>query len=644
MISIDNISVHFGGFTLLDNISFLITPKDKIGLVGKNGAGKSTMLKMVAREQNPSEGAITQPQNCTIGYLPQQMQLASDSSILDETNKAFETINKLKKQIEEWNNALAERTDYESDEYAKLIDKVSVANEQYLLHGGQNVAGGAEKALLGLGFERKDFERPCNEFSGGWRMRVELAKILLQEPDVLLLDEPTNHLDIESIQWLENFLKNYTGAVVLVSHDKAFLDNVTNRTIEIVLGKAHDYRTNYSHYLVLRKERREQQQRAHQNQQKIIKDTEAFIEKFRYKATKSNQVQSRVKQLEKMDRVEIDEEDSAMLSLKFPPAPHSGVMIVEAENYNLGYGDSFILNKVGFNIERGEKIAFVGRNGEGKSTLVKAIIGELKGEGKFRTGHQVSLGYFAQNQAQLMDENLTVFQTVDNVAKGDIRTKIRNILGAFMFGGETIEKKVKVLSGGERTRLAMIKLLLEPVNVLVLDEPTNHLDIKSKEVLKEAIKSFDGTAIIVSHDRDFLDGLVDKVYEFRNGGMKEHLGGIYDFLRKKNLDSLQELEFKKATSTSTANTPEKKEKKQDYAQRKELNKKIRYAERDLEKVEKEISTTEERMATLESQLAEATDNIGELYTEYEVLKEQLDELMLQWEMLTEKLDNLKEDE
>ena len=640
MISIDNISVHFGGFTLLDRISFLVTNKDKIGLVGKNGAGKSTILKMIAHEQNPSEGTITQPQNCTIGYLPQQMHLASGSSIIEETNKAFATINKIKAQIEKWNTALAERTDYESESYAKLIDQLSVANEQYELHGGHNVAGGAERALLGLGFERKDFDRPTNEFSGGWRMRVELAKILLQEPDVLLLDEPTNHLDIESIQWLENFLKNYNGAVVLVSHDRAFLDNVTNRTIEIVLGKAHDYRTNYTHYLTLRQERREQQQRSHQNQQKLIKETEAFIEKFRYKATKSNQVQSRVKQLEKIDRVEIDEEDSAMLNLKFPPAPHSGMIIAEAENYNLGYGDSFILNKISFIIERGEKIAFVGRNGEGKSTLIKAIIGELEGEGKFKTGHQVSLGYFAQNQAQMMDENLTVFQTIDNVAVGDIRTKIRNILGAFMFGGDTIEKKVKVLSGGERTRLAMIKLLLEPVNVLVLDEPTNHLDINSKEVLKEAIKNFDGTAIIVSHDRDFLDGLVDKVIEFRDGGIKEHLGGIYDFLRSKNLDSLQQLEVKKAAAPEVE-SEEKTEKKQDYTQRKELNKKIRYTERELEKVELNITKNETRLQELEVLLAEATENIGDLYTEYEVVKEALDELMKEWETVSDSLESLK---
>lgn len=639
MISIDNISVHFGGFTLLDNISFLITPKDKIGLVGKNGAGKSTMLKMIAGEQNPSEGAITKPQNCTIGYLPQQMQVASSCSVIEETNKAFDTINALKQQIDKWNAALAERTDYESEAYAQLIEKVSIANEQFVLHGGDNMAGGAEKALLGLGFERKDFERPCNEFSGGWRMRIELAKILLQKPDIILLDEPTNHLDIESIQWLENFLKNYSGAVVLVSHDKAFLDNVSNRTIEIVLGQAHDYKTHYTHYLELRKERREQQERAYQNQQKIIKDTEAFIEKFRYKATKSNQVQSRVKQLEKMERVEIDEEDSAMLNLKFPPAPHSGILIAEGENYSLGYGDGFVLNNIDFLIERGEKIAFVGRNGEGKSTLIKAIIGELFGEGKFRTGHQVKLGYFAQNQAQMMDENLTVFQTIDNVAVGDIRTKIRNILGAFMFGGDTIEKKVKVLSGGERTRLAMIKLLLEPVNVLVLDEPTNHLDIRSKEVLKEAIKSFDGTAIIVSHDRDFLDGLVDKVYEFKNGGIKEHLGGIYDFLRKKNLDNLQELEFKAENKPKVSE--EKKEKKIDYEQRKELNKRLRYAERDLEKIEKSIAQHENRLKELEIELANATENIGDLYSEYETLKEELDGFMEKWEVLTEDVDTIK---
>ncbi len=636
MISIDNVSVHFGGFTLLNQVSFLITSKDKIGLVGKNGAGKSTLLKLIAREQNPSEGAITQPQNCTIGYLAQQVKLAGDSTILEEANKAFETINRLKDQIEQWNEELAKRSDYESDAYAELIEKVSVASEQYNLHGGQHVAGGAEKALLGLGFERQDFDRPVNTFSGGWRMRVELAKILLREPDVLLLDEPTNHLDIESIQWLENFLKNYSGAVVLVSHDKAFLDNVTNRTIEIVLGKVHDYRTHYSHYLRLRVERREQQQRAHQNQQKLIKDTEAFIEKFRYKATKSNQVQSRVKQLEKIDRVEIDEQDSAMLNLKFPPAPHSGVLIAEAERYSLGYGGDFVLNNIDFIIERGEKIAFVGRNGEGKSTLVKAIIGELQGEGKFRRGHQVALGYFAQNQAQLMDEDLTVFQTVDNVAKGDIRTKIRNILGAFMFGGDAIDKKVKVLSGGERTRLAMIKLLLEPVNVLVLDEPTNHLDIRSKEVLKEAIKNFDGTAIIVSHDRDFLDGLVNKVCEFRNGGLKEHLGGIYDFLHKKNIDSLRALELKKAKPLSS----KPHEKKTDYAQRKELNKKRRYAEREIEKTEEQIELCEKRMSTLELQLSEATENIGELYAEYETLKEELDELMVRWEKATGKLARL----
>lgn len=639
MISINNISVHFGGFTLLDKLSFLITPKDKIGLVGKNGAGKSTMLKMIADKQNPSEGSITKPQDCTIGYLPQQMQLASSCSVIDETNKAFDTINTLKRQIDQWNALLAERSDYESEAYAKLIDQLSIANEQFILHGGDNIAGGAEKALLGLGFERKDFERPCNEFSGGWRMRIELAKILLQKPDIILLDEPTNHLDIESIQWLELFLKNYSGAVVLVSHDRAFLDNVTNRTIEIVLGQAHDYKTHYTHYLELRKERRQQQERAYQNQQKLIKETEAFIDKFRYKATKSNQVQSRVKQLEKLERVSIDEEDSAMLNLKFPPAPHSGVLIAEGEGFSLGYGDGFVLNNIDFLIERGEKIAFVGRNGEGKSTLVKALIGELFGEGKFRTGHQVKLGYFAQNQAQMMDENLTVLQTIDNVAVGDIRTQIRNILGAFMFGGDTIEKKVKVLSGGERTRLAMIKLLLEPVNVLVLDEPTNHLDISSKEVLKEAIKSFDGTAIIVSHDRDFLDGLVDKVYEFRNGGMKEHLGGIYEFLRKKNMDNLQELEFKATTKASVS--IEKKEKQLDYIQRKELNKNLRYAERDLEKVEKSISAHESRMSELENELANATENIGELYTEYEQLKEELDDLMKQWEEYTEKVEQIK---
>ena len=557
MISIENLTVQFGGFTLLDEISFVLNKNERIALAGKNGAGKSTLLKLMAGLQQPANGNISYPKEITIGYLPQQMKLSDERTVKEEAALAFEHLKQLEQELEELHQQLAERTDYESDEYQHIIQRSTDVQELLLMSGINDFEAEIEKTLLGLGFNRTDFNRPTREFSGGWRMRIELAKILLQAPDVLLLDEPTNHLDIESIQWLENFLISRTNAVMLVSHDKAFLDNVTNRTIEIVLGDIHDYKVNYSKYLELRKERREQQLRAYENQQKQIQDTEAFIERFRYKATKSNQVQSRIKQLEKIERIEVDEVDNSRLNLKFPPAPRSGSYPVIAENLSKSYGDHLVFSDVTLTINRGEKVAFVGKNGEGKSTLVKCIMNEIDFGGKLELGHNVKIGYFAQNQAQLLDENLTVFETIDYVAVGDIRTKIRDILGAFMFGGEASDKKVKVLSGGERSRLAMIRLLLEPVNLLILDEPTNHLDIASKEVLKKAIREFDSTAIIVSHDRDFLNGLVNKIYEFGGGKVLEHIGGIYDFLSKKKLENLRQLELSK--SPDTVKSEEKKE-------------------------------------------------------------------------------------
>ncbi|GHT01965.1 ABC transporter ATP-binding protein [Bacteroidia bacterium] len=534
MYSVENLTVAFGGFTLLDHIGFVVDKKDRIALVGKNGAGKSTLLKIFAGQQEPTEGRVSIPKGATIGYLPQTMLLSNDRTVRDEAGLAFDNLLQMEAKLDKLNTELAERTDYETDSYQQLIENITHLSERLAMEGADNRQAEIEKTLLGLGFTRADFERPTGEFSGGWRMRIELAKILLQKPDILLLDEPTNHLDIESIQWLENFLSTQANAVLLVSHDKAFIDNVTQRTVEISLGKIYDYRINYSKYVELRKERREQQQRAYENQRKQIEDTEDFIERFRYKATKSVQVQSRIKQLAKLERLEVDEEDTALLRLKFPPAPRSGSYPVIAENVAKRYGDHLIFKNATFTINRGDKVAFVGKNGEGKSTLVKCILSQIPFEGKLQLGHNVKIGYFAQNQADLMDEKLTVFQTIDNVAVGDVRTKIRDILGAFMFGGEASDKKVAVLSGGERTRLAMIKLLLEPVNLLILDEPTNHLDMRTKDVLKEAIKSFDGTVIVVSHDRDFLDGLVDKVYEFGNQKVREHLGGIYEFLKKNN--------------------------------------------------------------------------------------------------------------
>lgn len=550
MVSVDNLKVEFGVTPLFEDVSYVINKRDRIALVGKNGAGKSTMLKILAGIQAPTSGSVSVLRDVTIGYLPQVMILSDKHTVMEEAEMAFEHIFDLQASIERMNQELADRTDYDSENYHKLIEKFTHDNERFLMMGGTNYTAEIERTLMGLGFSREDFNRPTSEFSGGWRMRIELAKLLLRRPDVLLLDEPTNHLDIESIQWLENFLKTSAGAVVLVSHDRAFINNVTNRTIEISCGHIYDYKVAYDEFVVLRKERREQQLRAYENQQKQIQDTEDFIERFRYKATKAVQVQSRIKQLEKIVPIEIDDEDNSALRLKFPPAMRSGNYPVICDGVKKAYGSHIVFHDVTLTINRGEKVAFVGKNGEGKSTLVKCIMDEIPYEGKLTIGHNVQIGYFAQNQAQMLDENLSVFDTIDYVAKGDIRLKIRDILGAFMFGGEASDKKVKVLSGGERSRLAMIKLLLEPVNFLILDEPTNHLDMRSKDVLKEAIKEFDGTVIVVSHDREFLDGLVTKVYEFGGGVVKEHIGGIYDFLQKKKIESLNELQLSASPTVS----------------------------------------------------------------------------------------------
>ena len=643
MISVENLQVEFGGFTLFDDVSFVINKKDRIALVGKNGAGKSTLLKILAGLQSPTNGTVSIPKETTIGYLPQQMQLKDTRSVREEAELAFDRIHEMEREIDNLNAQLAERTDYESEAYHKIIDQVTHLSEQFQMAGGNNYHAELERTLLGLGFAREDFDRPTSEFSGGWRMRIELAKLLLRRPDVLLLDEPTNHLDIESIQWLENFIATRANAVILVSHDRAFIDNTTSRTIEIELGHIYDYKVKYSEYVVLRKERREQQLRAYENQQKKLADTEAFIERFRYKATKSTQVQSRIKQLEKIERIEVDEVDTVMLNLKFPPAPHSGSYPVIAEEVAKSYGDHLIFEHVNFTIRRGEKVAFVGKNGEGKSTLVKCIMNEIPYEGTLKLGHGVKIGYFAQNQAQLLDENMTVFDTVDYVAQGDIRTKIRDILGAFMFGGEASEKKVKVLSGGERSRLAMIRLLLEPVNLLILDEPTNHLDMRSKDVLKNALKDFDGTVIVVSHDREFLDGLVEKVYEFGNKRVVEHLGSIYDFLEKKKMESLQELErSQKVTDTAAPAEELPTQNKLSYEARKEQNRQVKKLERAIAESEKKIEELETAIHGIEEQLATpegAADT--SLYTRYSELKQSLAEAMDLWTEQTMELEELK---
>ena len=649
MISIENLSVEFGVKPLFTDVSYVINRHDRIALVGKNGAGKSTMLKIIAGLQQPTRGRVSKPKELTIGYLPQVMVLSDTLTVRQETEKAFSDTITLEQHLDSLNQQLADRTDYESDEYQELIEEMTNLNEQLTMINSNNRDAEIEKTLLGLGFERKDFDRPTSEFSGGWRMRIELAKILLQRPDLLLLDEPTNHLDIESIQWLEKFLATNSATVLLISHDRAFLDNVTNRTIEITCGTIHDYNVNYSKYVVLHAERIEQQRRAYENQQKMIEETRDFIERFRYQATKAIQVQSRIKQLEKIVPIEIDEVDNSRLNLKFPPAPRSGDFPVICNGVEKSYGDHLIFKDVEFMIRRGEKVAFVGRNGEGKSTLVKCIMDQIPFSGELKIGHGVKIGYFAQNQAQLLDENLTVFDTIDRVAVGDIRTRIKDILGAFMFGGENIEKKVKVLSGGERSRLAMIRLLLEPVNLLILDEPTNHLDISSKQVLKDAIKAFDGTAIIVSHDRDFLDGLVSKVYEFGNQRVREHLCGIYEYLEKKNLDSLQELEKKDKTADKSsdkiaADQPAKpmtsetlsfEEQKDLKRKRSQLEKTVKAAEKKISDLEQEISELETKMTTPEG----SSDQ--NLYIRHGQLRQELEAATEKWMEASEELENLK---
>lgn len=642
MISIQNLSVEFNSTALFSGVNFVINKRDKIALVGKNGAGKSTMLKIIAGLQEPTGGVVAAQKDITIGYLPQQMILTDERSVVEEVRTVFGKLDEMKASLARMNTELAERTDYESESYAELIDRISNLSDLVQMEESENGEAELEKTLLGLGFVRSDFDRNTSEFSGGWRMRIELAKLLLMRPDVLLLDEPTNHLDIESIQWLETFLKQKANVVVLVSHDRAFIDNVTNRTLEISCGKVYDYQVNYSKYVVLHQERIEQQMRAYENQQKQIQQTERFIERFRYKATKSVQVQSRIKQLEKIEEIEVDEVDNSRLNLKFPPAPRSGDYPVICEGVAKKYGDHTVFSNVDLTIKRGEKVAFVGKNGEGKSTLVKCIMNEIPYDGNLKIGHNVKIGYFAQNQASLLDGEITVFDTIDQVAVGDIRTKIRDILGAFMFGGEASDKKVKVLSGGEKTRLAMIRLLLEPVNLLILDEPTNHLDMKTKDVLKQAIADFDGTVIVVSHDRDFLDGLVEKVYEFGGGKVREHLGGIYDFLQHKQMESLRELE--KSVPSKTDNDqiqePAVSSGKQSYAEKKEFEKQIRKAERLVKDAEAKVSQFEAELKVVEDKLAAgATDN--DLFERHGEVSKSLDAAMSEWEDATMELENLK---
>ncbi|MBD8998405.1 MAG: ABC transporter ATP-binding protein [Prevotella sp.] len=647
MISIDNLKVEFGVNPLFDNVSFVINDKDRIALVGKNGAGKSTMLKIICGLQKPTSGNVAIPNDTTIGYLPQVMNLQDNTTVREEVKKAFADISKMKERVDKLNEELAQRTDYESDSYMELVQKFTTEHERYMMMGADNYEAEMERTLTGLGFERTDFDRPTSEFSGGWRMRIELAKILLRRPDVLLLDEPTNHLDIESIQWLERFLQQSAKAVVLVSHDRAFINNVTNRTLEITCGRVTDYKVKYDEYVKLRAERREQQLRAYENQQKEIADIKDFIERFRYKPTKAVQVQSRIKQLEKIVPIEIDEVDNSALHLKFPPCLRSGDYPIICEDVEKSYGSHTVFSNVTLTIKRGEKVAFVGKNGEGKSTLVKCIMNEIPFGGTLKVGHNIQIGYFAQNQAQMLDGELTVFETIDNVARGDIRLKINDILGAFMFGGEASEKKVKVLSGGERSRLAMIRLLLEPVNLLILDEPTNHLDMPSKDVLKEAIKAFDGTAIVVSHDREFLDGLVSKVYEFGGGKVTEHLGGIYDYLQAHNAATIDErlssLSQTSGNKPISSNEPQQEPSagKLSYAEHKEQQKKIRKAERAVAESEEKISKMEARIKELDTLLCNpdhASDMV--LITEYTDIKKAIEEEEERWEKLSEELETI----
>ena len=610
----------------------MINPKDRIGLVGKNGAGKTTLLRVITGEQQPTEGAVTINGECTIGYLPQQMRVADTTTLIAETAKAFDEVLRIEADIERLTAEIGSRTDYESEEYANLIHRLNDANDRYHILGGDTRDADIERTLLGLGFKRTDFERPTREFSGGWRMRIELAKLLLKRPSIFLLDEPTNHLDIESIQWLEEYLKNYSGAVLLISHDRAFLDNVTTRTVEISLGKAYDYKVPYSKYVVLRAERRAQQMAAYENQQRLIEKTEEFIEKFRYKPTKSNQVQSRIKQLDKLERIEVDEEDLSRLNIKFPPAPRTGQIVAEVKGVGKAFGDKRIFSGAEFTIERGQKIALVGRNGEGKTTFARMLVGELEqSEGEIKLGANVNIGYYAQNQDDLMDGEFTVFDTLDRVAVGDIRTRLRDILGAFLFRGEDIDKKVKVLSGGERSRLAMARLMLEPYNLLILDEPTNHMDMRSKDILKDALQKFDGTVVVVSHDREFLDGLVDRIYEFRDGGVREYLGDIWYFLEKRKVESLQEIERHDKPTTTAKSSEGATAGKLSYEQKKEQEKLIRKLRKAVEAIEEETAQVEKQIAEYDARFAVATEYNADDYTKYNALKEQYDHLMHEWE-------------
>ena len=677
MISLDNLTVSYGGWTLFDNISFLINPKDRIGLVGKNGAGKTTLLRIITGEQQPTSGAVTINGECTIGYLPQTMRVADTTTLVDETAKAFDEVLRLEAEIADLTREITVRTDYESAAYEQLLHRLNDAQDRYHILGGETRDADIEKTLLGLGFKREDFGRATSEFSGGWRMRIELAKLLLRRPSIFLLDEPTNHLDIESIQWLEEYLKNYNGAVLLISHDRAFLDNVTNRTVELSLGKITDYKVPYSKYVVLRAERRAQQLAAYENQQRMIEKTEEFIEKFRYKPTKSNQVQSRIKQLERLERLEVEEEDLATLNIKFPPAPRSGQIVAEINEAGMSFGAKHVFSGANFVIEKGDRIALVGRNGEGKTTLARMLVGQLTPtEGSIRIGANVNIGYYAQNQDDLMDGEFTVYDTLDRVAVGDIRTRLRDILGAFLFRGEDIDKKVKVLSGGERARLAMARMMLEPRNLLVLDEPTNHMDMRSKDILKNAILKYDGTVVVVSHDREFLDGMVEKVYEFRDGGVKEYLGGIYYFLEKRKLESLQEIERRDAPAktaapksapkagpaagakgsdgakgsggTTAANAADGAAEKAvlsgkaSYEQKKEQEKLLRKLRKAVESVETELAELEKRIAEYDAKFAAATDYNEADYTAYNDLKARYDHQMHEWEKASYELEITEE--
>ena len=640
MVSVQNLSVSFGSFDLLKNISFLINEQDRIGLAGKNGSGKSTLLDMIAGTRSPSSGVVDMSKDMTIGYLPQQVKVNDTTTILDEVITSFAEITGLSEEVERCSAEIASRDDYESGEYLRLCDHLTFIEERYRILGGTNYLAEAEKTLVGLGFERKDFDRPTRELSGGWRMRIELARVLLRKPSLFLLDEPTNHLDIESIQWLETFLADYPGAVVLVSHDRAFLDNVTTRTIEISLGTIYDYRASWSKYIQLREQRREQQIAAYRNQQKMIEDAEKFIERFRYKATKAVQVQSKIKQLNKVERIEVDEEDNSAMNLRFPPSPRSGTTVVEAADLSKSYGELNVLKKIDFKIHRGEKVAFVGRNGEGKTTFSRIIIGELDYEGSLKIGHNVRAGYFAQNQDELLDDSKTVFQTIDDAARGEIRSKIRDMLGAFLFRGDDIDKKVKVLSGGERSRLALVRLLLEPHNLLVLDEPTNHLDMRSKDILKQALAKYDGTLIVVSHDRDFLNRIAGKIYEFRNNKIKENIGGIYDFLRRKKIASLREIERKDTEKIITGSNGVSVN-KQRYLEKKEY-------ERTLRKLRKKLEDCEAVIEKIETEISELTRMMGEpdkpaqemedLYKRYQKLKEKQNEEMNRWAQYTHEVE------